>query len=639
MKDYFVQVLAVFSAAAVLVVGSYNPAEYIDDELPLIFTSTMRIHPDMPEFTFHRIVEDYLPESFEIWIPAPREVSIIIEDEDGNIVQEITGLTQSNDWDRVFHANISFDDYNFDEYLDMRLLRWQDGAGGLLANEYFWLWDAYAGQFVMNEQLMEIGVAADMRANQETQQIERFNRGDNMSQIWDLYEYSNGEFTRIAHYHTRFQFDPVLAQRYYEITRTDGPTGEVTVENVPTGPRGFISDDWVEPDQTIVQRVEIGPGVVRIARMDAWRRNDWVYGFNEYDVEIRIWDEWGDRLQEITDIWASYDLRSANWVWILEDNPLNFHFADYDGDGFLDMGLRRSPGGSLRNDPHYYWLWVPEVGWPTSGQFVENRDLMMLSLETAVSPYVRDGYIRSYYRITMGHDVWLTYVIEDGEMVRVRREETRYSSQRAQLADATDWRMEWIGLREFIVTDYRAGTTTIEVWKEPTSPARHVRLDIVQSEVFQEEVDITITVMCVDRLTVHQVIEQTIFGFGDLQQFDWHFADYSNNGYFDMAIRSFPGGSMGNDPHIYWLWDAASQQFVLNEAMTNHSSLTNIRLLENGDLRSFHRDGQLRWWLTHRFMDGDFTLVRTEFYDMQAMTVTIHDHLTGETLVLSDPLE
>ena len=73
-------------------------AEHITDELQNVRVVSMRIHPDLPEFTFTRIIGGY-----------------------------------------------------FDGYLDMRLMRWQDGAGGLLAHEYFWLWDVGKKLFVLNE--------------------------------------------------------------------------------------------------------------------------------------------------------------------------------------------------------------------------------------------------------------------------------------------------------------------------------------------------------------------------------------------------------------------------------------------------------------------------------------------------------
>jgi len=56
------------------------------------FITTKRIHSDMQEFTFIRRLGDYVNSSQ--YSDVERYASIVIKDEDGNIVQEINGLTQ-----------------------------------------------------------------------------------------------------------------------------------------------------------------------------------------------------------------------------------------------------------------------------------------------------------------------------------------------------------------------------------------------------------------------------------------------------------------------------------------------------------------------------------------------------------------
>ena len=128
---------------------------------------TIRIHPDMPEFTVTRIVGNAIADDSYLF-PEPVDVRIIIADENEVVIQEINNLTQSR---RSSSGGLSFADYNFDGYLDMRLMRWQDSAGGLLAQEYFWLWDVSTMQFVLHEQLMEIGHSAWLGADEERQRI------------------------------------------------------------------------------------------------------------------------------------------------------------------------------------------------------------------------------------------------------------------------------------------------------------------------------------------------------------------------------------------------------------------------------------------------------------------------------------
>jgi len=155
----------------------------------------IRIHENMPEFEFVRRIGRLIDNDIEQSLPEPREISITIYDDMGNIIQHISGLSQS---DSHILSGIEFDDLNFDGYLDMRLMRWQDGAGGLLANEYFWLWDNSISQFVLNEQLMEIEYAK-LTTCHETSQIVVFNRGDGTFYYrLSHYEYKDGRFVLIS---------------------------------------------------------------------------------------------------------------------------------------------------------------------------------------------------------------------------------------------------------------------------------------------------------------------------------------------------------------------------------------------------------------------------------------------------------
>jgi len=77
----------------------------------------------------------------------------------------------------------------------MRLLRFQDGAGGRLVTEYIWLWDRSASQFALNRQLMDIENAG-LSANQYTRRIEAFHRAG-ADHFFTFFEYHDGEFARI----------------------------------------------------------------------------------------------------------------------------------------------------------------------------------------------------------------------------------------------------------------------------------------------------------------------------------------------------------------------------------------------------------------------------------------------------------
>ncbi|MCL2573999.1 MAG: hypothetical protein FWE34_05535 [Defluviitaleaceae bacterium] len=180
-----------------------------------VFVTIMRIHEDMPEFTFYRKIGEPTLTSYP---PSPRDfdhvknhIVITIVDENGDIVQEIDDITQGGhgdwmtaDWDAF---DIQFDDFNFDGYMDMWLIYAVNPgtAGGMWA--HFWLWDIDAGQFVQDEQLSAISNMAWLRVNQKTQQVEVSSRGGGAGPwITSYYKYRNGEFVLAANALTEWIF-------------------------------------------------------------------------------------------------------------------------------------------------------------------------------------------------------------------------------------------------------------------------------------------------------------------------------------------------------------------------------------------------------------------------------------------------
>ena len=201
-----------------------HEADCILTDEQIVFVTTQRIHESMPEFTFTRIVGGYFENYLIYAFPFAVEVTIIIEDDNGNLIQIISGLSQSENF---INSDLAFDDFNFDGYLDMRLKRWQDGAGGLLANEYFWLWNTDERQFILNEQLVEIGHAAGLNVNNNTQRITVRQRNGALSNHY-FYEYIYGSFELVAHEYKSREYNESGAS-YVMVTHTELRTGVVTV--------------------------------------------------------------------------------------------------------------------------------------------------------------------------------------------------------------------------------------------------------------------------------------------------------------------------------------------------------------------------------------------------------------------------
>ena len=380
-----------FTSESIQNLSSLITPRYIPQELSDAIT--LRIHPDMPEFTITRIAGDYISNAYYIF-PEPREVKIIITDENGVIIQEINNLTQSK---RSASGGLSFNDYNFDGYLDMRLMRWQDNAGGLLAHEYYWLWDTTLQQFVMHEQLMKIGHSAWLKADQDIQRIyvgNRYRGGHSHLE----YEYRDGEFFVTRRSFMR-PFDSSTRERYVVI-------------------------------------------------IDAQLLPNTLQGVNNYEVDILIETIDGEVVQEILGLTSSYRY-SRTMTWDIEIdpfNPLNFHVEYFWG--AIKMGLRFAPGGSLMNDPHYFWLWDSDVG-----QFVENRMLEEMSCSGSFwidgNSWLGAGLIHTVSRISQGLYVWNSYNVVNGELILVKTRE------RVMYFDGDDWRIK------YIVYDHTNDTETV----------------------------------------------------------------------------------------------------------------------------------------------------------------------------------
>jgi len=141
----------------------------------------------------------------------------------------------------------------------------------------------------------------------------------------------------------------------------------------------------------------------------------------EYEASITVMYEDGTLIQQITDLEISYGI-NFGLVEIQPENPANFHFADYNNDGFQDMALRKSIGSSLTSDPHYFWLWNTELE-----QFERNYELEALSRSSSIS-LAYDGNVRTFLRHTLGHYVQETHKYLDGNLIPYITRERKPSS-------------------------------------------------------------------------------------------------------------------------------------------------------------------------------------------------------------------
>jgi len=129
-----------------------------------------------------------------------------------------------------------------------------------------------------------------------------------------------------------------------------------------------------------------------------------------YDVNIRIEYD-GQIIQEIDGLQQT--LGDPHGIESFSDPDLEIRFLDLTGNGYLDMTMRQTWGGSMRNEPHYFWLWDNEAG-----AFVENEILTHLSWGGTVT-LNEQGQISVFTRASGTHFGWIFYEYRDGDFVAV----------------------------------------------------------------------------------------------------------------------------------------------------------------------------------------------------------------------------
>jgi len=144
---------------------------------------------------------------------------------------------------------------------------------------------------------------------------------------------------------------------------------------------------------------------------------------NIRNVTIKIKED-GEVLQVFDDVTQFFTSNSRRDVKGIEDELFEIQFADFTGDGYLDMTLVAALGGSARNLPSYFWLWDARAG-----QFVRNEDLEFVSSFSHVTA-IGDGCVVSYVREgAMGYSYGF-WQYTDGEFVRMYTRGRGFSSEK-----------------------------------------------------------------------------------------------------------------------------------------------------------------------------------------------------------------
>ena len=145
-------------------------------------------------------------------------------------------------------------------------------------------------------------------------------------------------------------------------------------------------------------------------------------------------------------------------VEIDPENSMNFQLTDYNANGYLDMGLRASPGGPLMSDPHYFWAWDID-----SDEFVKNEELELINgggyWEQAllgadfVLSHMEGDTIKEYIRVVENDRVYELFTLFDNN----DRKFSEFHETRLFISDIIDG--EYLYLVSFEIPERRANAS------------------------------------------------------------------------------------------------------------------------------------------------------------------------------------
>ena len=139
---------------------------------------------------------------------------------------------------------------------------------------------------------------------------------------------------------------------------------------------------------------------------------------------------------------------------------------------------------------------------------------------------------------------------------------------------------------------------------------------------------------------------QVISGLDTERAWELEFQDWNFDGYLDMSLQRWIGGTSGNVPSFFWLWDLAREQFVLNDdLMSMNAPVVDAERRLVSD--AFRGGGGFYSFSLHEYRDGRFQAIQTGVWELirypddsgdvfQQTTVT--DLVTGEVTVTRTPL-
>lgn len=91
------------------------------------------------------------------------------------------------------------------------------------------------------------------------------------------------------------------------------------------------------------------------------------------------------------------------------------------------------------------------------------------------------------------------------------------------------------------------------------------------------------------------------------------FDDWNFDGYLDISMFAYPGGSMGNSPHYYWLWNSKQGKFVENTDLEDISEGCRVSITENNQIEALTKHGAMGYTIFYyEYENNNFILKKLE---------------------------
>ncbi len=130
-----------------------------------------------------------------------------------------------------------------------------------------------------------------------------------------------------------------------------------------------------------------------------------------------------------------------------------------------------------------------------------------------------------------------------------------------------------------------------------------------------------------------------------MDNYGFSFDDWNADGSLDLSLLLFEGGSMRNQPALFWLWDSEQERFVENEQLTELSDYATLFLDPETDshvITSARAGLEKHIQEYYEYQDGRFCLMERErFFDQKKDDISyrvtqISKLVDGEMIVVEE---